>query len=120
MATEASHLRFSWSKRDIATPLSSGVALAFAGCEAASATLDLQPPEIFGPPRLLGLRVAIALPLLLEQGSAARPWPAEAPPCPGTGPRCILVRWEKRTSSYTEMLHWVCGLIAWRETGLLR
>lgn len=33
--------------------------------------------------------------------------------------RRILVRWEKRASSYTGMLHLVCGLIAWRETGLL-
>ena len=33
--------------------------------------------------------------------------------------RRILVRWEKRASSYIGMLHLVCGLIAWRATGLL-
>jgi len=33
--------------------------------------------------------------------------------------RRILVRWEKRASSFMGMLHLVCGLIAWRETGLL-
>jgi transposase len=33
--------------------------------------------------------------------------------------RRILVRWEKGASSYLGMLHLVCGLIAWRESGLL-
>ena len=33
--------------------------------------------------------------------------------------RRILVRWEKRASAFRGMLHLVCGLIAWRETGLL-
>lgn len=33
--------------------------------------------------------------------------------------RRILVWWEKRASSFMGMLHLVCGLIAWRETGLL-
>lgn len=33
--------------------------------------------------------------------------------------RRILVRWEKRASSYIGMLHLVCGIIAWRATGLL-
>ena len=29
------------------------------------------------------------------------------------------VRWEKRASSFTGMLHLVCGLIVWRRAGLL-
>ena len=34
--------------------------------------------------------------------------------------RRILVRWEKRADTYLAMLHFACGLIAWRATGLLK
>jgi transposase len=34
--------------------------------------------------------------------------------------RRILVRWEKRADTYMAMLHFACGLIAWRATGLLK
>ena len=34
--------------------------------------------------------------------------------------RRILIRWEKRADTYLAMLHFACGLIAWRATGLLK
>jgi putative transposase len=33
--------------------------------------------------------------------------------------RGILIRWQKRPDTYVAMLHIACGIIAWRETGLL-
>lgn len=32
--------------------------------------------------------------------------------------RRILIRWEKKTENYLGLLHFVCGLIAFRATGL--
>jgi transposase len=34
--------------------------------------------------------------------------------------RRILVRWEIREDTYCAMLHLVCGIIAWRASGLLK
>jgi putative transposase len=33
--------------------------------------------------------------------------------------RRILIRWEKRADTYIAMLHFACGIITWRATGLL-
>ena len=33
--------------------------------------------------------------------------------------RRILVRWEKKPENYVAMLHFVCGIITWKATGLL-
>lgn len=33
--------------------------------------------------------------------------------------RAVLIRWQKRPDTYVAMLHMACGIIAWRETGLL-
>lgn len=33
--------------------------------------------------------------------------------------RGILIRWEKRTDTYIAMLHFACGIITWRATGLM-
>lgn len=33
--------------------------------------------------------------------------------------RAQLIRWQKRPDTYVAMLHIACGIIAWRETGLL-
>jgi transposase len=33
--------------------------------------------------------------------------------------RRILVRWEKKAENYLAMLHFVCGIITWKATGLL-
>jgi transposase len=34
--------------------------------------------------------------------------------------RGLLIRWPKKASNYLACLHLVCGIIAWRATGLLR
>ncbi|MDR2032826.1 MAG: IS5/IS1182 family transposase, partial [Azoarcus sp.] len=33
--------------------------------------------------------------------------------------RRILVRWEKLPETFIAMLHFACGIITWRATGLL-
>lgn len=34
--------------------------------------------------------------------------------------RRLLVRWEKRADTFFAMLHLACGIITWRNTGLLK
>lgn len=34
--------------------------------------------------------------------------------------RGLLIRWSKKPKNYIAMLHFVCALITWRSTGLLR
>ena len=34
--------------------------------------------------------------------------------------RGLLIRWTKRADTYIAMLHFACGIITWRSTGLLR
>lgn len=34
--------------------------------------------------------------------------------------RRILIRWETREDTYVAMLHFACGIIAWRASGLLK
>jgi len=34
--------------------------------------------------------------------------------------RRLLVRWEIREDTYVAMLHFVCGIVAWRASGLLK
>ena len=34
--------------------------------------------------------------------------------------RALLVRWTKRADTYIALLHFACGIITWRSTGLLR
>jgi len=52
-------------------------------------------------------------------GEKARRWVVERTHSWMNRFRRILIRWEKRADTYLAMLHFVCGLITWRGTGLL-
>ena len=54
-----------------------------------------------------------------EAGYKARRWVVERTHSWFNRFRRILVRWEKRPDTYIALLHFVCGLIAWRAAGLL-
>ncbi len=55
----------------------------------------------------------------MEAGKKARRWVVERTHSWMNRFRRILIRWEKRADTYIAMLHFACGIIAWRETGLL-
>ncbi len=54
----------------------------------------------------------------MEAGKKARRWVVERTHSWNRFRR-ILIRWEKRAETYIAMLHFVCGIITWRATGLL-
>lgn len=55
-----------------------------------------------------------------KAGFKARRWVVERTHSWMNRFRRILVRWEKRADTYIAMLHFTCGLITWRATGLLK
>lgn len=55
----------------------------------------------------------------VRQGHRARRWVVERTHSWMNRFRRILVRWEKRADTYMAMLHFACGIITWRATGLL-
>jgi putative transposase len=54
-----------------------------------------------------------------KPGTRARRWVVERTHSWLNRFRRILVRWEVREDTYLGMLHLVCGIIAWRASGLL-
>lgn len=54
-----------------------------------------------------------------KAGFKARRWVAERTHSWMNRFRRILIRWEKKARNYLALLHLVCGLIAFRATGLL-
>ena len=53
-----------------------------------------------------------------QAGQAARRWPVERTHSWMNRFRSVLTRWAKKERNYLAMLHFVCGLIAYRATGL--
>ena len=53
-----------------------------------------------------------------EAGFKARRWVVERTHSWMNRFRRILIRWEKKAENYIALLHFVCGLIAFRATGL--
>jgi transposase len=49
-----------------------------------------------------------------QRGARARRWVVERTHSWLNRFRRLLVRWEKREDTYLAMLHFACGLIAWR------
>lgn len=58
--------------------------------------------------------------LARKPGAKARRWVVERTHGWMNRFRRILVRWEIREDTYVAMLHIVCGIIAWRASGLLK
>jgi putative transposase len=54
-----------------------------------------------------------------KAGQKARRWVVERTHSWMNRFRRILIRWEKRADTYIAMLHFACGIITWRSTGLL-
>jgi putative transposase len=54
-----------------------------------------------------------------KAGQKARRWVVERTHSWMNRFRRILIRWEKRADTYIAMLHFACGIITWRATGLL-
>jgi transposase len=54
-----------------------------------------------------------------ETGFRARRWVVERTHSWMNRFRGLLIRWPKKVSNYLACLHLVCGIIAWRSTGLL-
>ena len=54
-----------------------------------------------------------------EPGFKARRWVVERVHSWMNRFRRILVRWEKKSSHYLAMVHFVCGITAWRAARLL-
>jgi len=55
-----------------------------------------------------------------EPGFRARRWVVERTHSWMNRFRRILMRWEKLSSTYLAMVHFACGIIAWRAAGLLQ
>jgi putative transposase len=55
-----------------------------------------------------------------RQGQKARRWVVERTHGWMNRFRRILTRWEIREDTYYAMLHFACGIIAWRAAGLLK
>jgi putative transposase len=55
-----------------------------------------------------------------EAGFKARRWVVERTHSWMNRFRRILTRWEKKAENYLGLLHWVCAIITYRATGLLR
>ena len=53
-----------------------------------------------------------------EAGQKARRWPVERTHSWMNRFRSILTRWTKKAANYEGLLHFVCGLIAYRAAGL--
>jgi transposase len=53
-----------------------------------------------------------------QAGFRARRWVVERTHSWLNRFRRLLVRWEKKPENYLAMLHFACGLITWRATGL--
>lgn len=53
-----------------------------------------------------------------EAGERARRWVVERTHSWMNRFRRILIRWEKKAVNYLGLLHFVCGLICWRASGL--
>ncbi len=58
--------------------------------------------------------------LAREAGFRARRWVVERAHSWFNRFRRLLIRWEKKPENYLAMLHFACGIIAIRATGLLR
>ena len=56
----------------------------------------------------------------LQEGFRARRWVVERTHSWLNRFRGLLIRWSKKESNYTAFLDLVCGVIAWRSTGLMR
>ena len=54
-----------------------------------------------------------------EAGFRARRWVVERTHSWSNRFRGLLIRWAKKAENYLAFLHLVCGIIAWRATGLL-
>ena len=54
-----------------------------------------------------------------EAGFRARRWVVERTHSWFNRFRGLLIRWAKKAENYLAFLHLVCGIIAWRATGLL-
>jgi putative transposase len=55
-----------------------------------------------------------------EAGFKARRWVVERTHSWMNRFRRILIRWEKLPETFIAMLHFACGIITWRATGLLK
>ena len=53
-----------------------------------------------------------------QAGQKARRWPVERTHSWTNRVRNLLTRWTKKAANYEGMLHFVCGLIAYRAAGL--
>jgi transposase len=56
--------------------------------------------------------------LTAQAGFRARRWVVERTHSWFNRFRRLLVRWEKKPENYLAMLHFACGLMTWRATGL--
>ena len=54
-----------------------------------------------------------------KAGQRARRWVVERTHSWMNRFRAILIRWSKRADTYLALLHFACGIIAWRAAGLL-
>nr|WP_156041644.1 IS5 family transposase [Chondromyces apiculatus] len=54
-----------------------------------------------------------------KTGQRARRWVVERSHSWMNRSRAILIRWSKRADTYLALLHFACGIIAWRAAGLL-
>ena len=75
--------------------------------------------ETFGFTAHIRARGEEAKEIMEEAGKKARRWVVERTHSWLNRFRRILIRWEKKPETYIAMLHFACGIITWRATGLL-